>query len=134
MWTKFCNAAQPGAVTRVALRYVNRIKVLEDSSPGEYLNIGVRLSGKLGESLAEYENPYNVQLQLNDDRRRASAIVRCFSEPNTPAHILDIDVFRTGDFSPTDDELWNIFDELRDWKNELFFATTTEKAREGFRQ
>jgi uncharacterized protein (TIGR04255 family) len=47
--------------------------------------------------------------------------------------VLDIDVFRTVDIPQTDPELWDLFEQLRKKKNEVFEACITEEARRLFR-
>jgi hypothetical protein len=43
--------------------------------------------------------------------------------------ILDMDVIRNVALSPTQPELWVIFEELRKFKNEIFLRSLTEKTK-----
>jgi uncharacterized protein (TIGR04255 family) len=46
--------------------------------------------------------------------------------------ILDIDVYKTVILPPETEDAWNLLKELRVIKNEVFFASLTEKAVELF--
>jgi uncharacterized protein (TIGR04255 family) len=46
--------------------------------------------------------------------------------------VLDIDVFIARQFEPQDQEFWNSLDQLRDFKNTVFFESITEKTTELF--
>ena len=49
--------------------------------------------------------------------------------------ILDIDVFVEGkSFAADGDEVWEQLDQLRDFKNRIFFGSLTPKALELFRK
>lgn len=138
LWRRYVECCDPRAITRVALRYVNRIVVPSNEDLADYLNIGVRLAGKLEQCTSSEERGYQLQLSYKNEQRNAQAIVRSYSEqPITrdeeSVHILDVDVFRVGSFAPDGDEVWDILDDLRHVKNDLFFAATTDKAKETFR-
>jgi len=54
------------------------------------------------------------------------------TEPDKLSLILDIDVFRSKDYLENMDEMWDDFEKLRNLKNEFFFKSITEKAKELF--
>ena len=47
--------------------------------------------------------------------------------------IFDIDVFREVNIVENKQEIWATFDQLRDFKNEIFFNSITDKTRELFK-
>lgn len=47
--------------------------------------------------------------------------------------ILDIEVISENDYKNDHDKVWKDFDKLRHFKNDIFFNSITEKARELFR-
>ncbi len=138
LWERYTECCTPRTVTRIALRYVNRVVIPPGEAVRDYLNIGVRLDGQLEQLVPSPERPYNVQVSYQDEQICAEAIVRNYLEPpgksEENAHILDIDVFRTGAFAPEGDEVWKVLKALREMKNRLFFAATTAKAKETFRR
>jgi uncharacterized protein (TIGR04255 family) len=72
-------------------------------------------------------------------------------EPSLPAHVIltqtieevtaakklplifDIDVFQAGLFDAKSDEIWTILEGLRNLKNDIFFKSLTDKAKDLFR-
>jgi uncharacterized protein (TIGR04255 family) len=46
--------------------------------------------------------------------------------------VLDIDVFMARQFDAHEEEFWRCLDQLRDFKNTVFFESITEKAMELF--
>jgi hypothetical protein len=51
-------------------------------------------------------------------------------DPNVMSLLLDIDAYHELSLSPTDQDLSAMFQQLRDLKNEIFYATITEKTAE----
>lgn len=47
--------------------------------------------------------------------------------------IFDIEASRSVEFDPTDAGIWNVLDELRHFKNRIFFNSLTAKAIERYR-
>jgi uncharacterized protein (TIGR04255 family) len=47
--------------------------------------------------------------------------------------ILDIDAYVERGWSPESPEIWDVFERLRDVKNEVFFKSLTERTKELFR-
>jgi uncharacterized protein (TIGR04255 family) len=130
IWGRFAARAHPKTVTRVALRYLNRLELPfregDDFhrflvAPPE-LPVGSpqRVSGFLSRVIAI-------------DEMGASAIITQKLEETTqpqrvPTVIIDIDVFRGGDFGIDSDDLKPILEELRQIKNRAFFSLLTEEA------
>jgi uncharacterized protein (TIGR04255 family) len=46
---------------------------------------------------------------------------------------LDIDTFTVSRLDPNSDQIWQVLDQLRDLKNQVFFNAITEKTKEAFR-
>jgi uncharacterized protein (TIGR04255 family) len=55
------------------------------------------------------------------------------AEPTSLTLLLDIDVFREGQFDPGGPELWEMLERLRNLKNTIFEGSLTRKAKELFR-
>lgn len=76
------------------------------------------------------------KIVIRDRRRDINANIIHSSEPNPgpgkSIFILDVDVFRAGDFSASE-ELLEILNSLRLVKNEIFFKQITEKTVELFK-
>jgi uncharacterized protein (TIGR04255 family) len=134
LWEKYQAVARPSAITRVALRYVNRIDIpLPVNDFADYLRTVPQISTDLPQGLSSYFMRLAIPLT---DIKGGSVINQTIIEPANPAVVslvLDIDVFRTVDIPQTDPELWNLFEQLRKKKNEVFEACITDAARRLFR-
>ena len=69
---------------------------------------------------------------IDDDRRNASAVIVQASEPligpEAITLLIDIDAFKENlAIAPEDPRLSEMFLQLRDLKNEIFFASITER-------
>jgi len=133
LWTKYREIAAPSAVTRIALRYVNRLDIplpLDDFS--RYLRTAPQLSSELPQGLSGYF----MQLQVPLPDTRTSCVINETiiqpTKPNTVAVVLDIDVFRADELPQDEAQLWNQMDQLRHEKNQVFEACITNEARRLF--
>lgn len=131
-WELYLKIAEPIGVTRIALRYINR----EEFPSGEALSAYIKNLPALDPAIPAEPVAFLFQEQVRlagiDD---TSAMVVQFTEPSAPqrgiVYVLDIDASKKGDFIPSDAERFkNYFDELRSFKNEIFFNTVTGKAIE----
>lgn len=47
--------------------------------------------------------------------------------------LFDVEVFKKTSYSGDEEDMWNEFEKLRDFKNEVFFKSMTEQAKELFK-
>ena len=132
-WEAYCHLVQPEAVSRIALRYINRIEI-----PGpfadfkEYFLTTPEVAPGLPQGLANFF----MRLVLPLEQFGCIAVItETLEEPKADAfpYVLDIDVFTERSFPPTDEEIWRTFETLRLAKNEVFFRSVTPKAQELFK-
>ena len=134
LWDKYRAIATPTSITRIALRYVNRLDIplpVQDFST--YLRTAPQLSPDLPQGLSGYF----MQLQLPmPDLQGACVINQTIIEPpakpNTVAVVLDIDVFRTSGVATDETQLWEQLEQLRHEKNRVFESCITDEARRLF--
>ena len=78
-----------------------------------------------------------MRLVVPKQELEATAIITQAMEPVQEGArlplIFDIDVFRLGSFAVATDEIWTMFESLRNLKNEIFFKSITPKAEELFK-
>jgi len=134
LWQRFIDVFQPERVTRLAARYINRLRL----PPGEirlqdYMHFYPETPPAFGSIQGLMAQ---VQLPQPSVGQKALALLTLASEPSAdPAFqpmVLDIDVFEMVDLSPTDPVVWHQLEALRDKKNELFEAALTERMKETF--
>lgn len=131
-WPRYVEVAHPLEITRVALRYINRILIPKNAKPSDYFH----LEPRLGRDLPQVLSRFNMQLGFEDPQRRGTVLINYAMQPaegdEVPV-VLDIDVFRPTRCATGSEEPWRALHEMRDLKNEIFFAAITEKAKENFR-
>jgi uncharacterized protein (TIGR04255 family) len=133
LWNIFCQVANPIKITRVALRYINKIFFpLPMKDFKEYILTIPEVAPNLPQGLTQLF----ARLWIPKPEIEALAIItETMEEPNQDQKlpfIFDIDVFKGIDYSEPD-RIWKDFEELRQFKNEVFFNSLTEKAKEMFK-
>lgn len=134
LWAKYRSIATPTDITRIALRYVNRLDI---PLPLQDFFIYLRTAPQLSPDLPQGLSGYFMQLQLPvPDIQGACVINQTIIEPpakpNTVAVVLDIDVFRISDVATDETHLWEQLEQLRHEKNRIFESCITDEARRLF--
>lgn len=134
LWDLYFRIVNPIKITKIALRYINRIEVplpLKDLK--EYILITPEISPNLPLTLSHFF----MQLRLPKPEIEAQAIVTQTMENPTQDEklplILDIDVYHEVNYSGSDAKMWEDFEKLHLFKNEIFFNSITEKTKELFK-
>lgn len=135
LWDIYRTALQPKAITRCAVRYINRLDIpLPISNLGDFLTMVPGIHSHLKHHAL---SGFFSQLQIPQPDIEAMLVL---TQTPTIAHkenmisvILDIDIARETNIPDTEDMLWAYFEQLRERKNEIFLASTTEKMQELFR-
>lgn len=133
LWDIYRRVTKPVSVTRLAVRYINRIDIpipLQDFK--DYLRTVPEVSPDLPQGLAGYFMQLTIPLE---DIKSLVLINETIIEPvnrNVVSVVLDIDIFRTADLPAHEEGIWAFFEELRFRKNDVFEACITDKARELF--
>jgi len=133
LWPLYKKIANPEAVTRLAVRYINHLQLplpLEDFS--EYLCIPPNIPEGLPQGVINFLNRVTLYDSAQDISANITQSLESGSQSskNRNNHIvliLDIDVYKQGDFSMDSQEIWDNFEKFRKMKNEIFFNYITEK-------
>ncbi len=115
----------------MAVRYINRLRIPVPAELSEYLAAPPALASPSPQRLRQFL----CRIVVDDPGRNSSAVVVQASEPlighEAIVLLIDIDAFKENlSVAPTDPSLPEMFEQLRDLKNEIFFASLTEKAVE----
>ncbi len=135
LWSRYATLTKPEKVTRIGLRYINRLELpLPFNDLKEYLLTGPEIAPGLPQGMASFF--FRVVLPIGDAEAFAT-VTETIAEGEEPKGvvpvILDVDVFRMGTFPIVAEKLWPAFDRLRELKNDLFFKTLTDKAKDLFK-
>lgn len=131
-WPAYVKAAGPLEVTRLALRYVNHVLLPSEAKVEDYFNVRV----SLGQEFPNLVARLNAQVGFHDPASDATVLINYGVQPGSEGEfpvVLDIDVFKETRIEPASDEIWSGLEQLREVKNRVFFAATTEKAKGSFR-
>jgi uncharacterized protein (TIGR04255 family) len=134
LWDTYVRVASPQRVTRVALRFINRLELpLPLPSFKEYVLTLPEVAPSLPQELADFF----MRLVIPKPEIDAAVILHeTLAPPNDPDHlpmILDIDAFATVALDPASPEVWSRLELLRDFKNEIFFGSVSERCVEMYK-
>ena len=133
LWKTYLDVARPKVVTRLAVRYINRLDLPLGEEMKTCIGTVPEVAAGIPQSIAEYA----MRIVLPHPSG-AIAIVNQSSLKPDPAGksfpiLFDIDVFRVVELRPDTDEIWSQLQELRVYKNRIFFNSLTPKMLEGYR-
>lgn len=131
LWAVYVEIAKPLTVGRVALRYINRLKLPRSPDElGEYMtHPPVPPSGSLS-SLDGFWTRYVTSDPQSGRGVIAAQVLEPGMPPDSLSLIIDIDAFWVGDFAVEPDDLKERLMTLRQLKNDVFFGSITEKTAE----
>jgi uncharacterized protein (TIGR04255 family) len=132
MWTKYRAQVHPERVTRIAVRYINRIEITErEFELSGYLTAYPELPDSL-----PFLSRFRLQLESpqrdieNGHLVMSQGIIES-NDPGVTPVLLDLDLYRTVDL-PVDDGLWQHIGELHVAENRIFESCITDRTRELF--
>lgn len=134
LWQLYKNLLSP-EIIRVALRYVNKLDI--PLLPQHALDFDEYLTAApiVPEGLPQGVSSFLTRVVINDPEIDAAAIItQAFEQivdPKFVPIILDIDAFKQREVM-SEEEAWQTLEALRHFKNKIFFASITEKAKELF--
>jgi uncharacterized protein (TIGR04255 family) len=131
MWEVYGALAKPEAITRVAVRFVNRLDIaLADARLKDYL----RALPDLPEGLPPIASDFFMQVQVPQEELQGMLILNEGTlkpaPPGITSILLDIDLFREKDLPQEEAALWGFVERLRLRKNQVFEECITDRTRE----
>jgi uncharacterized protein (TIGR04255 family) len=133
LWTRYRELAQPKQISRMALRYINRLDL---PLPFDDFKKFLRTVPEIAPDLPQALSNFFLQAQIPQLDLEAMLVINMTMVPPPTATVasivLDLDLFRTTNLPNTEDELWSFFEQLRARKNQAFEACITDAMRERF--
>lgn len=128
LWEVYREVAQPEVVTRVAVRYINRIVLpLPIVNLGDWFVTRPEMPGFFGKA----SPGFFMRLVAEFKDVPAKAIVTFLIEQGAQdaqiPFVLDIDVFRGQEYDPASLEIWDLLKDLRSLKNNIFFESISKR-------
>jgi uncharacterized protein (TIGR04255 family) len=130
LWRIYLNLAKPKQLSRIAVRYINRIKVVGDRNISDFLEAPPILPPPVPSLIRDFLMRVHI---ADESRGSAAQIVQALEpqfDPNVMSLLLDIDAYHERIPAPSDPDLPALFQQLRELKNRIFYASITEKCAE----
>ncbi len=141
LWRVYLNVAKPAQLSRIAVRYINRMQVPGNQKISDFIKKPPVVplpesSTELDYAIRVHMLDFLTRIRIADHTRGAEAIVvqaiESKIDPNAMSLYLDIDAYKLDAFEPDTPQLPELFQGLREFKNEIFYASITEMAVEKY--
>lgn len=134
LWALYLAEFQPTVVTRLGLRYINRIELDSNTKIEDTFRTHLQVSSSLPQTLSGFRLNFTLP---SADQKHAAVINQVFDlaqsqKSGKPTIVFDIDAFRNVRLSRDSNEVWEGFESLHDFKNDVFFESLTKSAQERF--
>ncbi len=127
VWNIYARIAKPQIITRIAVRYINALKIpfpIEDLN--EYLVASPEVPKGLHQALASFLS----RISIVEPSINAGCIFTQASEgvnQDELSIVLDIDAFKLSTFDANELDFWHHIEDLHKFKNDVFFKSITNK-------
>ncbi|MBI4833754.1 MAG: TIGR04255 family protein [Planctomycetes bacterium] len=135
LWQKYIKIAKPVKVSRIALRYINRIEIpFPFNAFKEYILTIPEIAQGIPNGLSEFL----MRLVIPMPEMETTAIItetidKMDNKTTKLPLIFDIDVYKMKPFEPSSDNIWTEMEHLHKFKNDIFFNSLTDKTKELFK-
>lgn len=127
LWDIYAESVSPNPITRIATRYVNLLKLPLNTELKEYLTAPPTIPEGLSQELSSFFTRIEIREPSIGAHGILTQALEGVREDHAPM-VLDIDVYIARQFDPSEKEFWDCLDQLRDFKNTVFFESITEEA------
>lgn len=135
LWQLYGGLVAP-EIVRVALRYINRFNIPLFPQPLRDFSEYLVAAPIVPEGLPQGVSSFLSRVVIHDPETDADAIItEAFEQIVDPKFlpiILDIDAFKQKE-QISEEDAWQTLEKLRHFKNDIFFKSITEKAKELFK-
>ena len=133
LWRFYSSVSRPEVITRLAVRYINRIMLPSGTITFEtYL----RSAPVIPLELPQHVSSFLTRVTVHDPQTDIAAHVAQALESNTQEQrlivILDIEAYKQSEFAIDDPMIEQTFQQLRTFKNLIFFNSLTEETLRQF--
>ena len=134
LWKQYTKVTRPVAIVKLILRYINRIEIpLPMNEFSEY----ILTYPEVGPNIPKGISDYLFRLVIPHMESGSTAVITQTIDKSKPITeklplIFDIEVSKNVNLSPQHD-IMVIMNELRDFKNQIFLNSLTDKTKELFK-
>lgn len=140
LWREYESASAPTYITRIGVRYINRLDIPREAGRGVNLENYTNIYPEMPNTFPPVDGPttmFFLQVQVPQPDIKSMVVVN--STPEAPATeyvvsvILDFDLFSERSEEPWDaedeDTMWEFLETLHERKNDIFEASITDQTR-----
>jgi|SRR5579871_2060866 len=131
VWENFCKTVAKMDLINIAVRYINQLSFDLPLQNGfeEFL----KLTPAIPDGISKNVNNFFIQLNVpNSDNTLTGVITETFSltpDKKVVQVLLDISVVKIQNLICNSEEMWSSFVSVRQFKNDLFFHSITDKTK-----
>ena len=129
LWAPYRQVVQPTLITRIALRYINRMELPLPLDFKEWILTQPEVAPTLPQGLSGFFVRLNIPFEDPEGFVNLTQAVEPGEYSQHVPLIFDIDAFLPGRFDPDDDSMWDRFGDLQTIKNTVFFGSITDRTR-----
>ena len=127
LWEIYSNACSPTLVNRLAVRYINQLRVpFGTFELSDFFVNPPEVAPGLPQKILNLLSRLTVYDEVEDLTATIVLASQGNPEPNVSLLVFDIDAFKAGQFQ-IGEPLFEILDKLRDLKNDIFFRSLTDR-------
>lgn len=133
-WKDYRDTTSPDRVTRIAVRYINRIDIPTPGNKAVELSDYFRVYPEFPDGIHSYVDGFLIQVRMGLKDGATKAVINQTLAP--PAKkgvlsvILDQDLYRENSVPQEEEAIWDAFEALRLQKDEVFESSITDATRE----
>lgn len=134
LWGFYKDYLKPTQVTRVAVRYINKINIpLRTFNLDDYFTAAPKMPDDLDQPIEEFYSKITIQFPSTETKAIVTMKTFPTKNPTVISILLDIDVFKEVVLGPDDSAIWDILLNHRQIKNDIFEKNITNQTRELFK-
>lgn len=133
LWHEYVRAFQPTELTRLAVRYINRVEIpLPVSRIDEFLRAAPAIPSAAPQSVISFVSRVVVDDPSSSSQAAITQIMEPIVDSGRAYIVIDIEVFAAVQLDPYDTHVPQLLEGFRDTKNRIFFTALTDKALERY--
>lgn len=130
LWEIYLETVKPQFVSRIAVRYINSLPIpLPITDFADYLNVPPIVPEGLPQTLASFLQRFVMVDNETDAVAVVTQVLEQITQSSKVDILLDVDASKTFPIgiAPDTTAIWTILEELRNFKNRVFFKFLTKK-------
>ena len=132
LWGLYRDFFKPEQITRLAVRYINRLELQSPLEFSEYLTAPPNKPKDTPDQLISFLTRNVIPISNDQAVTIFTQAMEQVTKENMVSIIIDIDVFKEKEIGVTEN-FWEILDGFRDIKNQFFFGSITDKAMDMYK-